>query len=123
MIDSARIPVEVEYASEFRYRNPMVGKGDVVIAISQSGETADTLAALREAKRQGVLVLGIVNVVGSTIAREPTPGSIFTPARRLALHRREAFTSELVALALITLKLARIADAFRSLKDAHRARA
>ncbi len=89
-----RIPVEVEYASEFRYRNPIIGKNDVVIAISQSGETADTLAALREGKHKGALALGIVNTVGSTIARE-TDGGVYihagpeigVPAPRLLPHR------------------------------------
>jgi len=104
----ARIPVEVEYASEFRYRNPMVGEGDVVIAISQSGETADTLAALREAKRQGALALGIVNVVGSTIARETDAGVYIHAGAEIGVASTKAFTSELVALALITLMLARM---------------
>ena len=70
----AKTVVEVEYASEFRYRDPLVGEGDILIAISQSGETADTLAALREAKKRGATVIGICNVVGSTIARETHAG-------------------------------------------------
>ena len=83
----ARIPVEVEYASEFRYRNPIVDERTLGIVISQSGETADTLAAMREAKRRGARTLGIVNVVGSTIARERTAASTCTPAPRSAWPR------------------------------------
>ena len=83
MIESlAQIPVEVEYASEFRYRNPIIGQDDIVIAVSQSGETLDTLAAVKEAKQKGATVLGIVNVVGSTIAREQILVFIFRPDLR-----------------------------------------
>ena len=84
-----KIPVEVEYASEFRYRNPIIKKGDVVFLISQSGETADTLAALREAKQKGAAVFGICNVVGSTIARESQGESISMRVRKSAWHRRK----------------------------------
>ncbi|MEK9194223.1 MAG: glutamine--fructose-6-phosphate transaminase (isomerizing) [Patescibacteria group bacterium] len=103
----ARIPTEVEYASEFRYRNPILGKDDVVFSISQSGETADTLAALREAKARGATALGIVNVVGSTIAREVEAGVYIHAGPEIGVASTKAFTSELTALALITLALAR----------------
>jgi glucosamine--fructose-6-phosphate aminotransferase (isomerizing) len=102
-----RIPVEVEYASEFRYRNPILGKDDVVIVISQSGETADTLAALREAKSQGVTVIGICNVVGSSIARESDAGVYIHAGPEIGVASTKAFTSQLTVLALITLLLAR----------------
>jgi glucosamine--fructose-6-phosphate aminotransferase (isomerizing) len=103
----AKVPVEVEYASEYRYRTPIVGPEDVVFAVSQSGETADTLAAMREAKRHGALALGIVNVVGSTIARE-TDGGIYTHAGpEIGVASTKAFTSQLTAMSLITVMLAR----------------
>lgn len=103
----AGVPAEVEYASEFRYRHPIVGKDDIVFAISQSGETADTLAALREAKARGATVLGIVNVVGSTIARE-TDGGVYTHAGpEIGVASTKAFTSQLTVLSLITLMIAR----------------
>jgi len=102
-----RIPVEVEYASEFRYRDPIVGKDDVVIAISQSGETADTLAALREGKRKGATVLGVVNVVGSTIARETDAGVYIHAGPEIGVASTKAFTSQVTVLALITLMIAR----------------
>jgi glucosamine--fructose-6-phosphate aminotransferase (isomerizing) len=101
----ARIPAEVEYASEFRYRNPVIENNDVVIAISQSGETADTLAALREAKKRGATVLGIVNVVGSTIAREAGAGIYIHAGPEIGVASTKAFTSQLTVLALITLML------------------
>jgi glucosamine--fructose-6-phosphate aminotransferase (isomerizing) len=104
----ARIPVEVEYASEFRYRSPVVRDDDVVFVISQSGETADTLAALREAKRQGALGLGIVNVVGSSIARETEAGVYIHAGAEIGVASTKAFTSQLVALGLITLMVARM---------------
>jgi glutamine---fructose-6-phosphate transaminase (isomerizing) len=105
-----RIPVEVEYASEFRYRNPIVTDRTLCIVISQSGETADTLAAMREAKRRGAKTLGIVNVVGSTIAREDD-GGIYTHAGpEIGVASTKAFTSQVIALALLTLKLARKRD-------------
>ncbi len=103
----AKIPVEVEYASEFRYRNPLVGPDDAVLFISQSGETADTLAALREAKKRGALVLGIVNVVGSTIARESEAGVYIHAGPEIGVASTKAFTSQLTVLALITFVLAR----------------
>ena len=102
-----RIPTEVEYASEFRYRNPIVSKDDTVMMISQSGETADTLAALREAKNRGALVLGICNVVGSTIARESVAGVYIHAGPEIGVASTKAFTSQLVVLALITLLVAR----------------
>jgi glucosamine--fructose-6-phosphate aminotransferase (isomerizing) len=103
----ARIPVEVEYASEFRYRNPIITQDDVVIAISQSGETADTLAALREAKNQGATVIGICNVVGSTIARETHAGVYTHAGPEIGVASTKAFTAQLVALSLLTLMLGR----------------
>jgi glutamine---fructose-6-phosphate transaminase (isomerizing) len=103
----ARIPVEVEYASEFRYRDPIIHEDDVVIAISQSGETADTLAALREAKKRGATVLGICNVVGSTIARETHAGVFVHAGPEIGVASTKAFTAQLVALSLITLMLGR----------------
>jgi len=103
----ARIPVEVEYASEFRYRNPIVTKNTLCIVISQSGETADTLAAMREAKRRGAKTLGLVNVVGSTIAREDDGGIYLHAGPEIGVASTKAFTSQVIALALLTLKLAR----------------
>jgi glucosamine--fructose-6-phosphate aminotransferase (isomerizing) len=103
----ARIPTEVEYASEFRSRNPVLSPDDVVFFISQSGETADTLAALREAKAKGVTVLGIVNVVGSTIARESQAGVYVHAGPEIGVASTKAFTSQLVVLALISLMMAR----------------
>ena len=102
-----KIPVEVEYASEFRYRNPIIKKGDVVFLISQSGETADTLAALREAKQKGAAVFGICNVVGSTIARESQGGVYIHAGPEIGVASTKAFTSQLVVLSLITLMVAR----------------
>jgi len=103
----ARIPVEVEYASEFRYRNPILNKGDVVVLISQSGETADTLAALREAKAQGATVIGICNVVGSSIARESDGGVYIHAGPEIGVASTKAFTSQLTVLALLTILIAR----------------
>lgn len=103
----ARIPVEVEYASEFRYRNPILNPDDVVIAISQSGETADTLAALRMAKEKGATILGICNVVGSSIARE-TDGGVYTHAGvEIGVASTKAFTAQVTVLTLLALKLAK----------------
>jgi glucosamine--fructose-6-phosphate aminotransferase (isomerizing) len=104
----ANIPVEVEYASEFRYRNPVITSNDVVIAISQSGETADTLAAVKEAKQKGATVIGIVNVVGSTIARETEAGVYIHAGPEIGVASTKAFTSQLTVLALIALKLGRM---------------
>lgn len=103
----ARVPVEVEYASEFRYRKPILNEGTVVLAISQSGETADTLAALREAKNKGVLTLGIVNVVGSTIARETDAGIYNHAGPEIGVASTKAFTSQLSILVLLTIMLGR----------------
>lgn len=104
----ARLPVEVEYASEFRYRNPVLSPDDIVIAISQSGETADTLAAVREAKLRGATVLGIVNVVGSSIARETHAGVYIHAGPEIGVASTKAFTSQLVALMLLALHLGRM---------------
>lgn len=104
----ARIPVEVEYASEFRYRNPIIEPDDVVIAISQSGETADTLAALREAKNKGALVLGMVNVVGSSIARETDAGVYLHAGPEIGVASTKAFTSQLCILNLFALYMGRM---------------
>lgn len=104
--DLARMPVEVEYASEFRYRNPIIKKDDVVIAISQSGETADTLAAIRLAKEAGALVLGICNVVGSSIPRE-TDGGVYTHAGpEIGVASTKAFTAQVTVLAMMAIIVA-----------------
>ncbi len=103
----AKMPTEVEYASEFRYRNPILSKDDVVFFISQSGETADTLAAMREAKAKGATVLGIVNVVGSTIARESQGGVYVHAGPEIGVASTKAFTSQLTVLAQIALMIAR----------------
>ena len=102
-----RIPVEVEYASEFRYRKPIVNQDDVVIAISQSGETLDTIAALKEAKKYGATTIGIVNVIGSTIARTVDAGTYIHAGPEIGVASTKAFTSQIMSLALITLMLAR----------------
>ncbi len=103
----ARIPVEVEYASEFRYRNPIVDEGTLVLVISQSGETIDTLAAMREARRKGARALGIVNVVGSTIARESDGGVYIHAGPEIGVASTKAFTSQVTVLSLLTLALGR----------------
>lgn len=100
-----RIPVEVEYASEFRYRRPIINKDDIIIAISQSGETADTLAALREAKKFGATTVGIVNVIGSTIAREVDAGTYIHAGPEIGVASTKAFTCQVMSLALITIML------------------
>jgi len=105
--EHARIPVEVEYASEFRYRNPILDEGTLVLVISQSGETADTLAAMREAKRKGARALGIVNVVGSTIARESDGGVYIHAGPEIGVASTKAFTSQVTVLSLLTLHLGR----------------
>ncbi len=110
MEELARIPTEVEYASEFRYRNPIVDAETLVIAISQSGETADTLAALLEAKRRGARVLGLVNVVGSTIAREVDGGLYLRCGPEIGVASTKAFTAQVVALAMVTLRFARLRE-------------
>ncbi|MDP8211412.1 MAG: glutamine--fructose-6-phosphate transaminase (isomerizing) [Candidatus Stygibacter australis] len=104
----ARIPVEVEYASEFRYRNPIITPGTIVFVISQSGETADTLAALREAKARGVKVFGITNVVGSTIARETDGGVYIHAGTEIGVASTKAFTSQTTVLILLGVMLGRI---------------
>ena len=106
--EMARLPVEVEYASEFRYRNPIVDDKTLVIVISQSGETADTLAALREAKRRGARTLGIINTVGSTIAREVDGGIFLHAGPEIGVASTKAFTSQITALAMFTLRLGRL---------------
>lgn len=103
----ARVPVEVEYASEFRYRDPIIGPDDVVIAISQSGETADTLAAIRMAKERGALVLGICNVVGSSIARETHAGIYTHAGPEIGVASTKAFTSQVVVLTMMAFLLGR----------------
>jgi glucosamine--fructose-6-phosphate aminotransferase (isomerizing) len=103
-----RIPVAVEYASEFRYRNPIVRPNTLCLVISQSGETADTLAAMREAKARGARTMGLVNVVGSTIARESDGGIYLHAGPEIGVASTKAFTSQVVALALFALKLARL---------------
>lgn len=103
----AQVPVEVEYASEFRYRKPVVGKKDVVILISQSGETADTLAALHLAKEKGATVLGICNVVGSTLSRETEAGVYTHAGIEIGVASTKAFTAQVTVLTLLALKLAR----------------
>jgi glucosamine--fructose-6-phosphate aminotransferase (isomerizing) len=102
-----RIPTEVEYASEFRYRNPIIEKDDAIFFISQSGETADTLAAVREAKMKGALVLGVCNAVGSSIARETNAGVYTHAGPEIGVASTKAFTSQLTVFALITLLIAR----------------
>jgi glucosamine--fructose-6-phosphate aminotransferase (isomerizing) len=102
-----RIPVEVEYASEFRYRNPILSKDDIVIVISQSGETADTLAAMREGKEKGALPIGIVNSVGSTIARESIAGVYIHAGPEIGVASTKSFTSQVTVLFLIMLMIAR----------------
>jgi len=108
--DLARTPVEVEYASEFRYRNPIIEEGTVVIAISQSGETADTLAAMREAKRKGATCLALCNVVGSTIAREADAGLYLYAGPEIGVASTKAFTSQITVLALIALFIGRSSE-------------
>ena len=106
--DWARIPVEVEYASEFRYRNPIITPKDVVIAISQSGETADTLAAIKLAKEKGAFVFGVCNVVGSTISRETHSGSYTHAGPEIGVASTKAFTTQITVLTMIALRLAKV---------------
>jgi glucosamine--fructose-6-phosphate aminotransferase (isomerizing) len=105
--DFARIPVEVEYASEFRYRNPVISEKDVVIAISQSGETADTLAAIKLARSKGAFVFGICNVVGSSIARENDSGAYTHAGPEIGVASTKAFTTQITVLLMMALRLAR----------------
>jgi len=102
-----RIPVEVEYASEFRYRNPIVGPGDVIFAISQSGETADTIVAIENAKAKGAFIFGILNVVGSSIARISHAGAYTHAGPEIGVASTKAFTAQLVVLNMIALKIAK----------------
>tara|TARA_B100001146_G_C16099478_1_gene398726 strand:- start:7 stop:999 length:993 start_codon:yes stop_codon:yes gene_type:complete len=103
--DMARIPVEVEYASEFRYRNPVITENDVVIAISQSGETADTMAAIKLAKEKGAFVFGVCNVVGSSISRETMAGAYTHAGPEIGVASTKAFTTQITVLTLMALKL------------------
>ncbi len=114
--DLARIPVEVEYASEFRYRNPVITDKDVLIAISQSGETADTLAAIKLAKQRGAFVFGVCNVVGSSIARETDAGAYTHAGPEIGVASTKAFTTQITVLTLIALKLAKEKGEFSSSK-------
>ena len=100
-----RIPVEVEYASEFRYRNPVIGVGDVIIAISQSGETADTLVAIERAKEQGAFIFGVVNAVGSSIARLSHSGAYTHAGPEIGVASTKAFTAQLTVLAMMAMKI------------------
>ena len=106
--DWARIPVEVEYASEFRYRNPVITDKDIIIAISQSGETADTLAAIKLAKEKGAFVYGICNVVGSTISRATDSGTYTHAGPEIGVASTKAFTTQITVLTMIALKLAKV---------------
>src|SRR5690554_5533848 len=115
----ARIPVEVEYASEFRYRNPIISPKDVVIAISQSGETADTLAAIKLAKKEGAFVFGVCNVVGSSISRETHAGAYTHAGPEIGVASTKAFTTQITVLTLIALRLAK-AKGTLSNSDFHR---
>lgn len=102
-----RIPVEVEYASEFRYRNPVIHPGDVIIAISQSGETADTLVALESAKEKGAFIFGVVNAVGSSIARLSHAGAYTHAGPEIGVASTKAFTGQLAVLTMMALKIAK----------------
>ncbi|WP_323787228.1 glutamine--fructose-6-phosphate transaminase (isomerizing) [Psychroserpens sp.] len=117
--DLARIPVEVEYASEFRYRNPVITDKDVVIAISQSGETADTLAAIKLAKSRGAFVFGVCNVVGSSIARETDAGAYTHAGPEIGVASTKAFTTQITVLTLIALRLARAKGTISSSEFRH----
>jgi glucosamine--fructose-6-phosphate aminotransferase (isomerizing) len=106
--DFARIPVEVEYASEFRYRNPIINENDIVMAISQSGETADTLAALELAKEKGATILGVCNVVGSSIARLTDAGVYTHAGPEIGVASTKAFTTQVAVLTLMALRIAQL---------------
>ncbi len=114
--DIARVPVEVEYASEFRYRNPIIGENDVVIAISQSGETADTLAAIELAKSKGATIIGICNVVGSSIARASHAGSYTHAGPEIGVASTKAFTAQVTVLTLMALRFAQLKGAIPKTK-------
>ncbi|WP_439151032.1 glutamine--fructose-6-phosphate transaminase (isomerizing) [Winogradskyella sp.] len=117
--DLARIPVEVEYASEFRYRNPVITEKDIVIAISQSGETADTLAAIKLAKSKGAFVFGVCNVVGSSIARESDAGAYTHAGPEIGVASTKAFTTQITVLTLMALRLARAKGTISSSEFRH----
>ena len=117
--DLARIPVEVEYASEFRYRNPVITGNDIVIAISQSGETADTLAAIKLAKSKGAFVFGVCNVVGSSIARETNAGAYTHAGPEIGVASTKAFTTQITVLSLMALRLARAKGTITSSEFRH----
>lgn len=117
--DLARIPVEVEYASEFRYRNPVITERDIVIAISQSGETADTLAAIKLAKSKGAFVFGVCNVVGSSISRETHAGAYTHAGPEIGVASTKAFTTQITVLTLIALRLARAKGTISSSEFRH----
>jgi len=117
--DLARIPVEVEYASEFRYRNPVITENDVVIAISQSGETADTLAAIKLAKSRGAFVFGVCNVVGSSISRETDAGAYTHAGPEIGVASTKAFTTQITVLYLIALRMARAKGTISSSEFRH----
>ena len=117
--DLARIPVEVEYASEFRYRNPVITDKDIVIAISQSGETADTLAAIKLAKSKGAFVFGVCNVVGSSIARETHTGAYTHAGPEIGVASTKAFTTQITVLTLMALRLARAKGTITSSEFRH----
>jgi glucosamine--fructose-6-phosphate aminotransferase (isomerizing) len=117
--DLARIPVEVEYASEFRYRNPVITEKDIVIAISQSGETADTLAAIKLAKSKGAFVFGVCNVVGSSIARETHTGAYTHAGPEIGVASTKAFTTQITVLTLMALRLARAKGTITSSEFRH----
>ena len=106
--DLARIPVEVEYASEFRYRNPVINEDDIVIAISQSGETADTLAAIKMAKKKGATIFGVCNVVGSSIARETHAGAYTHAGPEIGVASTKAFTAQVTVLAMMAVQLGKL---------------
>ena len=114
-----RIPVEVEYASEFRYRNPVVGPGDVIIAVSQSGETADTLVAIESAKQNGAIILGVCNVVGSSIARLSDAGAYTHAGPEIGVASTKAFTAQLAVLCIIGLKVAQVKGSITSQRFQH----
>jgi glutamine---fructose-6-phosphate transaminase (isomerizing) len=114
-----RIPVEVEYASEFRYRNPVVGPGDVIIAVSQSGETADTLVAIESAKQKGAIILGVCNVVGSSIARLSDAGAYTHAGPEIGVASTKAFTAQLAVLCLIGLKVAMVKGSITAQRFQH----
>lgn len=117
--DLARIPVEVEYASEFRYRNPVITEKDIVLAISQSGETADTLAAIKLAKSRGAFVFGVCNVVGSSIARETEAGAYTHAGPEIGVASTKAFTTQITVLSLMALRLARAKGTISSSEFRH----